>query len=98
MLPRAKQDIEDILYYIEKILKNPTAAKKQYADFDANFKQAKIFPFSGGNCEEFGEEFADYKKLIVNNYTAFYKIDEQNKQITIYRVLFSSMDHPKYLD
>ena len=42
-------------------------------------------------------ENTDYRRMSVGNYIAFYKVNEAEKRIDIYRILRASWDLPKYL-
>jgi mRNA-degrading endonuclease RelE of RelBE toxin-antitoxin system len=39
----------------------------------------------------------NYRRMLVGNYIVFYKINDAEKQIDIYRILRASWDLPKYL-
>ena len=42
-------------------------------------------------------ENIEYRSMLVGNYIVFYKVNEEKKQISIYRILRASWDLPKYL-
>ena len=42
-------------------------------------------------------ENTDYRRMFVGNYIVFYKVNDTEKQIDIYRILRASWDLPKYL-
>ena len=42
-------------------------------------------------------ENTDYRRMFVSNYIVFYKVNDAEKQIDIYRILRASWDLPKYL-
>jgi plasmid stabilization system protein ParE len=46
---------------------------------------------------KFYPENTNYRRMFVGNYIVFYKINDTEKQIDIYRVLRASWDLPKYL-
>jgi len=42
-------------------------------------------------------ENTDYRRMFVGNYIVFYKVNDTEKQIDIYRILRATWDLPKYL-
>nr|AGS51927.1 hypothetical protein [uncultured bacterium contig00002] len=42
-------------------------------------------------------ENTDYRRMLVGNYMVFYKVNEAEKQIDIYRILRASWDIPKHV-
>jgi addiction module RelE/StbE family toxin len=89
--PFAKEDKETIKNYLSQFYpKTPyrfiVLLKKHIADLKEN---PYIHP-------EFPENTA-YRYMQVGNYLVFYKIDDQEKRIDIYRILRASWDLPKHL-
>lgn len=90
--PQAAQDFENIFSYISKELCNPTAAVNLMDDFENALESVCNLPFS---CPIVNNEFvkdSTLRKLIVNNYIAFYKIDETEGVIIVVRVLYGMMN------
>jgi addiction module RelE/StbE family toxin len=89
--PYAKEDKEEIKTYLSKFYPGTprrfTASLKEHI---ANLKtNPYIFPVYPEN--------PDYRRMLVGNYIAFYKINDAEKKIYIYRILRASWDLPKYL-
>ncbi|MCL2412354.1 MAG: type II toxin-antitoxin system RelE/ParE family toxin [Treponema sp.] len=89
--PFAKEDKKEIKIYLSKFYTETprrfTTALKEYIN---NLKNNPyIYP-------EYPEN-TDYHRMFVNNYVVFYKINDTEKQIDIYRILRASWDLPKYL-
>lgn len=85
--PIAVRDLNGIVKYISKILKEPEIAKRLYASI-------KKLVFSLENmlyrCKLVNDEpfcKMEIRKLPVENYTAFYFINEENKAVHIVRIL-----------
>jgi plasmid stabilization system protein ParE len=72
---KAKQDILEICKYIKITLKNPKAATDLNDNFEKAFETASQFPYGGIIYKK------KYRKIIINHYIAFYKINETEKQI-----------------
>jgi len=43
------------------------------------------------------QENTDYRRMFVSNYIVFYKVNDTERQIDIYRILRAAWDLPKYL-
>jgi addiction module RelE/StbE family toxin len=89
--PLAKEDKNEIKTYLSKFYQGTprrftNLLKKQIANLKEN---PYIYP-------EYPEN-AEYRRMSVGNYIVFYKVNEIEKQIIIYRILRASWDLPKYL-
>lgn len=95
IFPFAQLDMEQIFDYISVELCNPTAAIGQINDFEKAFENVCAFPES---CPYIKNEYVRDKtlrKLIVNNYVAFYRI--RDKEIQVVRVLYGTCDYESIL-
>lgn len=95
IFPLAQADLEQIFDYIAVELCNPTAAIKLINDFENGFDLVCQFPES---CPLINNEYVNDKslrKLIVNNYIAFYRV--KNNQIQVIRVLYGMRNYEWFL-
>ena len=95
IFPLAQLDMEQIFDYIAVVLCNPTAAIGQINDFEKAVDNVCTFPES---CPYINNEYVKDKslrKLIVNNYIAFYRIKDD--QIQIVRVLYGMQNYQSLL-
>lgn len=95
IFPLAKLDMEQIFNYIAVELCNPTAAIGQINDFEKAFENVCSFPES---CPYINNEYVKDKslrKLIVNNYIAFYRI--KDNEIQVVRVLYGMRNYEALL-
>ena len=95
IFPLAKLDMEQIFNYIAVDLCNPTAAIRQINDFENAFENVCAFPES---CPYMKNEYVKDKslrKLVVNNYIAFYRI--KNDEIQVVRVLYGMRNYETLL-
>lgn len=95
IFPLAQLDMEQIFEYIAVELCNPTAAINQINDFEKAFESICCFPES---CPYIRNEYVKDKslrKLIINNYIAFYRICEN--QIQVVRVLYGMKNYESLL-
>jgi len=47
--------------------------------------------------ERYVEIYKDYRRTLVKNYSIFYKINENKKEVVIYRILHQAQNFKKYL-
>ena len=93
--PSAQVDMEQIFQYIAINLCNPTAALDQINDFEKAFEEVCAFPQS---CPFVNNEYVKDKslrKLIVNNYIAFYRIKDH--EIQVVRVIYGMRNYEELL-
>ncbi len=93
----AEADIDDILFYITNELCNPKAA----ADFaDELEKRLDDICKSPKNGRLVVNEFLkreDVRRFLVDNYIAYYIIDEVNSRIVLLRVVYSKRNQNEVL-
>ncbi|MCL2838743.1 MAG: type II toxin-antitoxin system RelE/ParE family toxin [Oscillospiraceae bacterium] len=77
-LPAAKQDIENIAEYLSQFYANT------FKNFMITLEKA-IFNLE--NMPYIGSEYKDYRRLVVEDYLVFYKVNDTNGIVKIYRVL-----------
>jgi len=84
----AKEDKEEIKTYLSKFYpETPRRFTASLKEHIANLKDNPyIYPENTG-----------YRRMFVGNYIVFYKVNDEEKQIYIYRILRASWDLPKYL-
>ena len=95
IFPMAQLDMEQIFDYIAVELCNPTAAMEQINDFEKAFENVRAFPKS---CPYINNEYVKDKslrKLIVNNYIAFYRV--RDNEIQVIRVLYGMRNYEALL-
>ena len=95
IFPMAQLDMEQIFDYIAVELCNPTAAIWQINDFEKAFDNVCTFPES---CPYINNEYVKDKslrKLIVNNYIAFYRV--RDNEIQVVRVLYGMRNYKALL-
>lgn len=81
LLNLAEKDLDDICYYLSQFY--PGTPGKFLDDLEKDFqsisRNPKAFPVYVYNRE--------FRKAVTNDYLVFYKIDEENKRVCIYRIL-----------
>jgi addiction module RelE/StbE family toxin len=89
--PFAKEDKKYIKTYLSKFY--PETPHRFITSLKEHIANLKDNPYM---YPEYLEN-TDYRRMFVNNYIVFYKINETEKQIDIYRILRATWDLPKYL-
>lgn len=93
--PKASEDLEEIYSYIADELYNEGAAENLMNKIESTIMRLRDFPFSGSFVADEILKDKGYRKLIVENYIAFYIVNKIEKQVVIMRVLYGRQ---KYQD
>lgn len=88
-LPIAKKDIIDIVAYIHKKLCNPTAAERLAKKIIDGIDGLQSSPYSYPIYYNAKPMQHEYRKLLIDNYLVFYWVNENEKTITIARVIYA---------
>lgn len=97
-LPIAKEDIDNIIYYVHHTLKNLTASTKMRDLFSESLDYIAEFPYGNSIYEPIGNLNNEYRRYRVKNFLMFYTINEEEKTITIVRVLYQKMNIANILE
>ncbi len=91
----AQKDLINIYDYISNTLCNNEAAIKLLNRINDKFEIIKSFPKSAPIINNEYVKNKNIRKLLIDNYIAFYEIDEINHEIRIVRIIYGMMN---YLD
>ena len=91
-LDSALQDYFSIIRYASRFY--PSTPKKFK---DALRKKLDLVRFNPNCCPRV-EEFPQFRKLQVNQYLAFYTVDEENHCVVIHRILHGAQDIQNLLE
>ena len=89
--PFAKTDKKDIQTYLSQFY--PGTPRRFIAALKEHIANLKDNPYL---YPEYPEN-TEYRRMSVGNYIVFYKVNDVEKHIDIYRILRASWDLPKYL-
>lgn len=95
IVPKAFEDLDEIYSYILDKLYNKGAAENLLNKIETSVMKLKDFPFS---CRFVADEILKnkgYRRLVIENYIAFYLVRKEEKQVVVMRVLFGAQ---KYQD
>jgi len=93
LFPKAKDDLENIFYYISFELVNQEAATDLIYKFESKFNELLLFPLSYPLVESKLIYEIDLRKCIVDNYIILYFYNAKDKLVEIVRVIYSKIDY-----
>ncbi len=88
-LPIAKQDLTEIALYIKDELKNPSAAYNTVEKIVEAAQKLETFPYSNSVFKPIRPLKKEYRKILIKNYMLFYTVDEQQKNVTVSRIIYA---------
>lgn len=95
--PKASEDLDKIYSYIVDELYAKESAGNLLERIETSIMRLKDFPFS---CSYVSDEFLrnkGYRKLIIDNYIAFYLVNEEEKMVIVMRVLYGRQEYQDLL-
>ena len=93
--PQAAEDLLEIKRYIEKELQNPIAALNTVKKIVETYENLADYPAIGISVEKYVSFPTDYRFVLANNYSIFYRIE--NERVKIIRILYSRRDFVRIL-
>ncbi|QFJ56078.1 type II toxin-antitoxin system RelE/ParE family toxin [Pseudobutyrivibrio xylanivorans] len=93
----AEADIDETLYYISNELCNPKAAKDFVDELDDKLADICKSPKNGRLVVNEFLKRDDVRRFLVDNYIAYYIIDEANSKIVVLRVVYSKRNQNEIL-
>ena len=93
MMPSASVDLDNIFNYISGTLVSPKAAHNLMRKIEKALLSLEDFPQLGPKCSDKILATKGYRKLLVKNYLAFYKIDEEQKRVLVMRVIYARRNY-----
>lgn len=85
----AERDLRAILVYITETLKEPVAAKRIYTSVKEQIITLRHMPLRHGLVEDEIFALQGVRKMPVQNYSVFYLVNEQLKEVHILRILYN---------
>lgn len=85
---RAREELKDIYNYISKSLMARKAAENFIDKIEREILILENMPKSCSIIEEYKSRKHKYRKLLINNYVAIYRIDEENRKVYIIRIVY----------
>lgn len=91
--PKAEQDLNEIYQYISTKLCADIAAQNLLNKIEKEIMQLKEFPYLSIQVLDETLKIKGYRKLIIDNYIAFYLVNEIDKQVVIMRILYGASNY-----
>ena len=95
LTPQALEDLKNIKFYIENEKENPIAAQNTILKIIQEYENLADMPEIGIPVQRYVSFPTDYKFILANNYSIFYRIENNN--IKIIRIIYSKRDFIKIL-
>ena len=89
---KAKDDLKSIIMYIKNELQEPNIARKYAKLIKEKIKKLEYDPQKFAIIDIKMKNNYNIRKLIINNYIAFYRINEKQKVINIERILYGASE------
>ena len=93
--PQAAEDLLEIKGYIENELQNPIAAQNTVLKIVETYEDLANFPGIGIPVERYVDFPTDYKFVLANNYSIFYRIEDEI--VRVVSILYSRRDFIRIL-
>lgn len=91
MTSKSKQNIRDIYYYISDSLLAKNAANRLVKKIKERTSLLNYMPKSHSIIQGIYRE--EYRKLIINNYIAVYRIDEEKRKIYVIEIIYGGRNY-----
>lgn len=85
----AENDLVGILSYISDTLHEPNTASKIYGSIKNEILSLDKMPLRYALVNEEPYRSMGVRRILVENYTAFYVVDEDRKTVHIFRILYN---------
>ena len=93
--PQAAEDLLEIKNYIKNELLNPIAAHNTVEKIVEAYEDLADYPEAGISVDRYVSFPTDYKFVLANNYSVFYRID--GDCVKIIRIMYSKRDFVRIL-
>lgn len=93
--PQAAEDLLEIKFYIENELQNPIAAHNTIETIVETYEELAEDPDVGIPVDRYVSFPTDYKFVLANNYSIFYRIEKDI--VKVIRIMYSRRDFARIL-
>jgi len=90
-------DVSNMHYYISNVLGNPASADRLYNKISKQIDSLELFPLRHPLVRDERLAAQGYRMLPVENYIVFYIVDDENRKVTVTRVLSARMNYSEHL-
>jgi plasmid stabilization system protein ParE len=93
----ANADLEAACAYMDRELKNPSAADAFLENIGACYDRLKSDPLLYERSRDARLAAEGYRRAIVGKYILLYKVDEAAQAVTVYRLFYGPSDYTKLI-
>ena len=97
IMPMAEEDLDGIFDYIANTLEAPVAANRLMAKIEKSIQGLADAPRTGSKCRDEALDKKGYRKLIVDNYIAFYLVHDEEQVVIVMRVIYGRRNYTALL-
>ncbi len=90
---RAKIELSEIYDYISKSLMAEKVANNFINKLKNNILMLEDMPEICSKLEQYIDKEYQYRKLVINNYVAIYRVDKENKKVYIVRIVYGGRNY-----
>ncbi len=87
---KAKDDLKSIVLYIKNNLNEPAIANKYAKIIREEIQTLEYLPQKFAVIEDSSVKDLNFRKLIIKNYIAFYRVNEEKKIVNVERILYGA--------
>ena len=87
---KAKDDLKSIVLYIKNNLNEPAIANKYAKIIREEIQTLEYLPQKFAIIDDSSIKDLNFRKLIIKNYIAFYRVNEENKIVNVERILYGA--------
>ena len=87
---KAKDDLKSIVLYIKNNLNEPAIANKYAKIIREEIQTLGYSPQKFAVIDDNSVKDLNLRKLIIKNYIAFYRVNEENKVVNVERILYGA--------
>lgn len=87
---QSKNDYKKIISYLKNNLSEPSIASNYLELINNEIQTLAYLPYKHAIIDDDMLKNLKYRKLIIKNYIAFYRINEEEKIVEIHRILYGS--------
>lgn len=87
---KAKDDLKSIVLYIKNNLNEPAIANKYAKIIREEIQTLGYYPQKFAVIDDSSVKDLNFRKLIIKNYIAFYRVKEENKIVNVERILYGA--------
>jgi addiction module RelE/StbE family toxin len=97
IMPLAEEDLDGIFDYIANTLEAPVAANRLMMAIEKAMQSPRTSPRIGPKCRDEALNKKGYRKLIVDDYIAFYLVNDEERTVTVMRVIYGRRNYTALL-